>query len=467
MTVKDEATYGSGSSATVSSVNKSQHTERMDMNVLDAYRMSEELVSRVQQELQRKNSRCVMYQHVAVTFDGVRIDGGPGELSVTELEGGGVVWLQTLQSASDALGVGRNGEQNMTNKSAVALFLSTTRVVDVLPTTVHDTKNDSVRGVDIHLVDGHRVSLTFKPEPFAEAMHRDEFLAMLTERMKDAAAMETTDEMTSKRKKEELRRFVRRYTKLDEQSAEGYAIAEQVYANTGYHLGPMTKQVPKFSADPEYRKKTLDKLMVYLNRANQEWKDADSQREMHTKAKHRRNEHGLFEYTDTVTGTRIPLRDYEQRYLEYTNAHEVDPVLHLLRDEENEVHERKSRDTVAERVAQRSEPSESGKKATSLFMATLGIDIGSSCIIDNDFFGSGAERTISEKIVCNGEDVVFRAAVNDARENVWNSWSSAFDQVSGHYANQAKRSRANNQSRLITRDTGTQPFVLLFLCFTN
>ena len=75
--------------------------------------------------------------------------------------------------------------------------------------------------------------------PFEETMHRDEFLEGLTKQMKDAALIET-----SKRKKEELRCLVRRYLKLDEQSGEGVAIAEQVYANTGYYLGPMTKQVP-------------------------------------------------------------------------------------------------------------------------------------------------------------------------------------------------------------------------------
>ena len=142
-------------------------------------------------------------------------------------------------------------------------------------------------------------------------------------------------------------------------------------------------------------------------------------------------------------------------------------MLHLFRDKENEVHERKSRDPVAERVAQLPESSESGKKATSLFMATLGIDIGSSCIIDKDFFGSRAACTISEKVAYNGEDVVFRAAVDDARENVWNSWASAFDQASEHDANQARGSRAHDQSRSITRVAGTHPFVLLLLCFTN
>ena len=298
--------------------------------------------------------------------------------------------------------------------------------------------------------------------PFEETMHRDEFLEGLTKRMKDAALIET-----SKRKKEELRCLVRRYLKLDEQSGEGVAIAEQVYANTGYYLGPMTKQVPKFSADPVYRKKTLEKLTAYLNRANQEWRDADSQRELHTKAKHSRNENGLFEYTDTVTGTRISVRDYEQRYLEYTKAHEVDPVLHIFTDQKHEVQQGKVPENIAASSAQRSEPSELGTKASLLFMTTLGIDISSSCVIDKDFFGSRATPMTTEKLAYNGEDSSFRAAVDDAQKSYWNSWANTFDQTSRDCASQAGQIRARNQPRSTAGVAGTNLCCCFFCAYSN
>ncbi|CAI5743237.1 unnamed protein product [Peronospora destructor] len=187
----------------------------------------------------------------------------------------------------------------------------------------------------------------------------------MSERVLDVLKAESTPE----RQKEELRCLVRRYTKLDEKSEEGLAIAKQVYTDTGYYLGPMTKEIPRFSIDSKYRKKSLEKLTGFLNRMNHEWSDADLQRELHTETKQSRNEDGLFEYTDTVTGEPIPSRTYEQRYLHYVKAHEVNPVLHLFPGQETATRE----DKVTENGAfARSAVLEPDENPQSLFMSYTG-----------------------------------------------------------------------------------------------
>ncbi|KAE9032001.1 hypothetical protein PR002_g9401 [Phytophthora rubi] len=367
----EEDTYGFGSFSELFDAGASQAQKRLDLGALSRFCMSERLLSRFQQQ-QRQDKRCAVFQHVAAKFNGVGIDGGLGALSVAALEGGGVVWLQTAQSDSDALERRKKELQDITNrapqetKSAAALFVAVELVAEVLPTTVQNT----VQGVEMKLSDGNRLELTFMPGPFAGVAHRDEFLQTLKKLMADgkeeasaehAAAIpaesesakeevgggdlqsQVDSEASDAAQREKFRQLVRRYTTVDPLSDEGIAIAKQVHAGTGYHLGPMAKQIPKFSADSEYRKKTVAELSSYLNRMNQEWGEADSHRELHTKAKHSRNDDDLFEYTDTDTGAQIPARAYEQRYLEYAKAHEVNPVLHLCPDQG----EKMKRDTTA------------------------------------------------------------------------------------------------------------------------
>ncbi|KAG6584849.1 Zinc finger, RING-type [Phytophthora cinnamomi] len=345
--MEEEDTYGFGSFSELFDAGaSSQKQKRLDLGALSRFCMSERLLSRFQQQ-QRRDKRCVMFQHVAAKFDGVGIDGGLGALGVAALEGGGVVWLQTAQSDSDALERRKKELRDITNrapqetKSAAALFVALTHVASVQPTTVQNT----VQGVELKLTDGNRLELTFMPGPFAGAAHRDEFLQALKKCMAVAAASTSSasartsattscgeleavksgsgepkaaaaSETTGAAQKEEFRQLVRRYINVDPLSEEGVEIAKQVHAGTGYLLGPTMKQPPKFSADAEYRKKTVSELAEFLKRMNKEWSDADAHRELHTKAKHSRNEDGLFEYTDTVTGVQIPPRVYEERYLE-------------------------------------------------------------------------------------------------------------------------------------------------------
>ncbi|CAH0489808.1 unnamed protein product [Peronospora farinosa] len=242
----------------------------------------------------------------------------------------------------------------------------------------------------------------------------------MSEKVSDVVTIEST----SDRQKEELRCLVRRYTKLDEKSEEGLAIAKQVYADTGYYLGPMTKEIPKFAMDSKYRKKSLKKLTGCLDRMNQEWSDADSKREFYTETKYSRNEDGLFEYIDTVTGAQIPTRVYEQRYLQYIKAHEINPVLRLFPGQEIVAREDKGmeNDTPASSAVLKAD-----ENTTSLFVATLGIDISSSFIIDK------------------GEDMAFRAAVDSARADLWHRWGIAFDRVSADRAIQAGSGHSDKQ----------------------
>ncbi|GMF38922.1 unnamed protein product [Phytophthora fragariaefolia] len=304
--------------------------------------------------------------------------------------------------------------------------------------------------------------------PFARADHRDEFLEGLRscvaaassatsdsegnagrrgQAAADAEEKDGGDALPSPRdnlaadaaRKEEFRQMVRRYTMVDQWSEEGLEIANHVHAGTGYRLGPTTKHPPKFSADSEYRKKTVSELSDFLKRMNQEWSEAESQRKVHTKAKHSRNDDDLFEYTDTVTGAQIPPRAYEQRYLEYVKAHDVNPVLHMFPGSEEAVRRGKSthnRTLSAQQSAPRSTPvtGEEAKQMTSVFMATLGVDISSSCIIDKGFFS--AEATNASPRPFREEDPVFRAAVDSKRTEIWSSWGSAFTRVGGGQAAQ-------------------------------
>ncbi|GMF17281.1 unnamed protein product [Phytophthora lilii] len=352
-------------------------------------------------------------------------------------------------------------------------------VAKVQPTTVQNT----VQAVEITLQDGSRLELTFMPGPFAGPTHRDEFVDALKKHMSKSGEEETSTEQDaagsaqtpsreqtsreatsakaeskSKRvendtdsgvkQKEVFRKLVRRYTKLDQWSGEGLEIAKQVHAGNGYLLGPTTEEPPKFSDDSEYRKKTVTELTEFLKRMNQEWSDADSHRELHTKAKHSRNDDDLFEYTDTVTGAQIPSRMYEQRYLEYVKAHEVNPVVHLFSGETNKTRNKTIQSSTPPALSPASSvPSVSdndAKSAASLLKTALGIDISSSCIIDKDFFSSAG----CAPSTCTSEDQSFWAAVDSARSQVWRSWSSAYALVCGDRKGkcEARRDRRKSQS---------------------
>ncbi|KAG7386194.1 hypothetical protein PHYPSEUDO_000515 [Phytophthora pseudosyringae] len=489
---EDEDTYGFGSFSDLFDARPAQAAKRLDLSALSRFCMSERLLSRFQQQQRRRDKqRCVLFPHVAAKFDGVAIDGGLGALGVAPLEGGGVVWLQTAQSDSDALErrtkelrdiTNRREQSEREHKSAAALFVAVKHVAAVQPTTVQNT----VQGVELKLGGGNRLELTFMPGPFAGPTHRDEFLEGLKKQMsgggskeealrtdggavhtpsrrgdaaskarRKAAGLKTpsdtgTPNRDDAKQKEELRQLVRRYTKLDQLSGEGLGIAEQVHAGTGYHLGPTTKDAPKFSADSEYRKRTVGRLTGFLKRMNQEWSEADAHRELHTKAKHSRNEDDLFEYTDTVTGVQIPPRTYEQRYLEYVKAHEVNPVLHMFPVQERAAKGEKSTQSGTAqstlRAVSAGAPEPDGN-ARSLFMAILGIDISSSCIIDMGFFSFRAAQASPDVPRCRDEDAAFRAAVNSSRANLCNSWGSTFAQVPGNRAHQVVHDNSRSQTQ--------------------
>ncbi|KAI9988173.1 hypothetical protein PInf_024492 [Phytophthora infestans] len=190
----------------------------------------------------------------------------------------------------------------------------------------------------------------------------------------NAASSKTKD-------KEKYCQLIRRYTKLDPMSDDAFALAKQVHAGTGYYLRPMSKHTPKLSEDWEYRKKTMQKLSDALNQMNQE------------------NEDHLYEYTDTVTGAQISTRTYEQRYLEYVKAHDINPVIHMFPVQDKRV----NREEV--KVSHGSGSTISKENARSLFMKSLGVDISSSCIIDNDFFSLGADHTLSDTSAYRSEDL--------------------------------------------------------------
>ncbi|KAF4127641.1 hypothetical protein GN958_ATG23168, partial [Phytophthora infestans] len=434
---EDEDTYGFGTFADLFDTAPAQAAKRLDLGALSRFCMHERLLSRFEQQ-QRRDQHIVLYQHVAAKFDGARIDGGLGALAT--------------QSDSDALERRKKELQDITNrqdkadhKSAAALFVAFKHVAAVQPTIVQNT----VQGVEVKLKDGKRLELTFLPGPFAGPKHRDEFLETMKKQMSSGnkntqETVDTTATHTPSRRsnatsetkmntassktkdKEKYCQLIRRYTKLDPMSDDAFALAKQVHAGTGYYLGPMSKHTPKLSEDSEYRKKTMQKLSDALNRMNQEWSEADTHRELHTKTKSSRNEGHLYEYTDTVTGAQISTRTYEQRYLEYVKAHDVNPVIHMFPVQDKRV---KGEEV---KVSHEYGSTISSENARSLFMKSLGVDISSSCIIDNDFFSLGADHTLSDTSAYRSEDLVFRAAVDSARTSFWNSWGAALAQVSAN-----------------------------------
>ncbi|KAF4136490.1 hypothetical protein GN958_ATG14306 [Phytophthora infestans] len=389
---EDEDTYGFGTFADLFDTAPAQAAKRLDLGALSHFCMPERLLSCFEQQ-QRRDQNIILYQHVAAKFDGARIDGGLGALGVSPLENGGVVWLQATQSDSDALERRKKELQDIANrqdkadhKSAAALFVAFTHVAAVQPTIVQNT----VQGVEVKLKDGNRLELTFLPGPFAGPKHRDEFLETMKKHMSsgnkntqetvDTTATHTPVDVT--KDKEKYCQLIRRYTKLDPMSDDAFALAKQVHAGTGYYLRPMSKHTPKLSEDWEYRKKTMQKLSDALNQMNQE------------------NEDHLYEYTDTVTGAQISTRTYEQRYLEYVKAHDINPVIHMFPVQDKRV----NREEV--KVSHGSGSTISKENARSLFMKSLGVDISSSCIIDNDFFSLGADHTLSDTSIISRQSLV-------------------------------------------------------------
>ncbi|RLN51503.1 hypothetical protein BBJ29_002257 [Phytophthora kernoviae] len=280
---EDEETYGFGSFSDLFGAAPAA-AKRLDVGALSRFCMPERLLSRFQQQ-QRRDKPSVLYQHVAAKFDGVSIDGGLGALSFTSLEGGGVVWQQTAASDSDALERRKKELQDITNqpqndvKSAAAVFVRLKQVETVRTTSMQN----KVQGVEMVLKGGNRLEVTFMPGPFFKATHRDEFLTLLKEKM------------------------ITEGEQVEEVGKNSEVEATEMHT-TGRNLDGFT----------------------------------DRQRELHTKAKHSRNDDDLFEYTDTGTGALIPVRIYEQRYLNYVKAHEVNPVLHMFPVPEMEAHEEKA-----------------------------------------------------------------------------------------------------------------------------
>ena len=159
---EDDETYGFGSFSDLFDVGAARTTARLNCEALSRICMPVSLLTRFQQQQDNETTSCFMFQHVAAKLDGVSIDGGLGTLGVTSMEGGGIVWLQTMLSDSNAQERRRQELEHVTyahHKSAAALFLSFSHVSDVRSTVVQNT----VQGVELQLMDGARFELIFMP----------------------------------------------------------------------------------------------------------------------------------------------------------------------------------------------------------------------------------------------------------------------------------------------------------------
>ncbi|RLN52012.1 hypothetical protein BBJ28_00016899 [Nothophytophthora sp. Chile5] len=399
--------------------------KRLDMPALHRLCMSEQLLSRLRQPQQRNEEK--RFQHVEAKFNGSAIEGGLGTVCFVAQDGErGVAWLQTLKTDPNAQDRRKKELQDITNRRSPeadanpisALFVA---LQDVAKAKKVAAGQNAVHGIELELCSGHRLELTFMPAVDARMPSS-----------RTALTSHTAEE------KEEFRRLVRRYTQLDELSVEAVAIAKQLHEKTGYHVGPIARECPKFSADMKYRKKTVTELSNFLKRMNQEWNDADTQRELHTKVKYSRNEDELFEYRDTETGALISTQMYEMRYLEYVKAHEVEAVLHLCpvparvtRKEEPVRGNPATTTAPAGAVASGtpSSPTEVEKCATAVFMATLGIDISSSLVIDQEMLAPRVIKPLADVPAQAREDATYRTAVDKARVQLWERLGDAFASI--------------------------------------
>ncbi|KAL7686047.1 putative Zinc finger, RING-type [Plasmopara halstedii] len=438
---EDEDMYGFGSFSDLFDTGPTKIAKRLDLNGLSRICMSERKVVCFQQQ-QQQNKSCVVYEHVAAKFNGVSIDGGLGALSVVPLEeGGGFVWIQTTMSDSNARGRRKKELQDITNhhrsggdhKAADALCVPIKCVISMQTTTLQNR----AKGVEIELVDGDCLEFTFLPGPFAKLTHRDKFLQALKQQTRDKMETQTIisdlcDQPCAKKRKreskvetegthrEKIRQLVRRYTELDPMSAEAFAIVNEVHTRTGYFLGPTAKEMPKFSENSEFRKKSMENLADYFRRIKQEGKEADAHREMHMKVKYLRTKNNKFEYTDIDTGTQISPQTYEQRYFEYLKIHETISAIHEL----------PIRDKIKCSLMETSLVATEAESARSVFMVTLGMDISKSRVIDSDFFSLDIDNAPTGTQTCNRNVAAFRDAVNTVRTRVWNCWGMAFAQAS-------------------------------------
>lgn len=134
----------------------------------------------------------------------------------------------------------------------------------------------------------------------------------------------------------------------------------------------MTKTAPRFASDAAYRKKSMDELSSILDRMNSDWKQADIDRESHTRTQYKRDDDDLFHYTDSVTGESVSGHEYEQRYMRYLRPEPVDPILRLCIS------------TASPSPAQE-EDSNDRSISIDAVAVTLGFDISKSCLIDHAF----------------------------------------------------------------------------------
>lgn len=110
-----------------------------------------------------------------------------------------------------------------------------------------------------------------------------------------------------------------------------------------------------------------------LDRMNSDWKQADIDRESHTRTRYKRDEDDFFHYTDAETGEGISAHEYEQRYMRYLRPEPVDPILRLCVS------------TVFPSTAECPAQEEGPDISSDSVAAVLGFDISKSCLIDHAF----------------------------------------------------------------------------------
>ncbi|KAF1331203.1 hypothetical protein FI667_g4555, partial [Globisporangium splendens] len=448
----------------------------------------------VGKDAQDKELSAKEYHHVAAKFDGLTIEGGLGSAFFTTLSDThgdcGLLWIQAHRSDSNAQEKRKQELQDITNqrsayeesdgeKSSSAIFIRVADMVAAQPKTIQHTVpgitfqlgsicecnrsrrvisgDSSVDGVGIleafklsdeegncdyarefgqgknSSVPADGVAKLYSSTRSPAKAHRGSVVSRYISANRDAVRSNKAGSNESKAVDEpvDFRATIRKYLSLDEGSDEAIRLARKVHSTSGYHLGPLSKQLPKFDADPVYKREAVGQLSKFLDRMNQEWKENEERRVVHTKAKCV-SQNDLFEYFDVDSGKRVLPHEYKERFLQYVKARDVDPIIRLLpaptatASTDANCSSKQSTRTEKQTSIVVTKPTRSSA-SMNILSSVIGIDLTTSCIVDDTFlttYKPSIDDILDDKNSASFSEES-RRALQEAQADLRKSWNSA------------------------------------------
>ncbi|TMW62484.1 hypothetical protein Poli38472_005102 [Pythium oligandrum] len=440
--------------------------KRLDVAAMSRYWWSERKLNDFRRRQREEGDATKEYQHIAAKFDGQRVEGGLGSAFVVEASSqsdkGGLLWIQSQTSDSNAQARRKKEIQDITNrldllrtpnggaKSSAAVYVDMDEIVTAKATTVQHT----VKAIKFELRDGSSLELVFMPGPFFDAQHRDEFLKLFAEvqegrrdssrsppthtgitisatrpSLEDTSTAQATASAPTPTVSEPLndshKAMIRQYVQQSETQTESIDIAKKIQAETGYHIGPLSRDGPKFSEDTDYRKKTVERLSKALERMNEDWRVDEQEREERTKARSSKDSDDAFQYRDVTTNEMLSLDAYRHRYLDYIGAHHEHPILRLVPPPPAPRHQTPKHKSSKSKSKEGSTTQLSTLNRIETVSSVVGFDISRSCIIDEDFLHLLRHR--SDMMADPTADSDDNKLVADARVALWSTLAGALE----------------------------------------